>query len=199
MTAPAAAASPASPPMRARDFAQLAGEVAATCPVGVHLLTGPDGPPAGAGFAFSGQALTIRLTSGEYPNVAGLIPAEFTARAVLDAGELAETIRRLAVVAARDTPVRLAFTPGQVTLTAGSADEADGSDTVGCELDGDPVTIAFHPRRLLDAVTAIGTGRARIALITPAKPAVFTPADDDQDDDAGPGSRHLLMPIRTAG
>ncbi len=86
-------------------------------------------------------------------------------------------------------------------MTAGSGDEADGTDAVGCELDGDPVTLAFHPRRLLDAIPATGTGRARIALTTPAKAALFTPADDgDQDDDgAGPGYRHLLMPIRTAG
>ena len=152
-----------------------------------------------AGFGFGGQALTIRLTSGEYPNVTGLIPAQFTAAAVLDAAGLAETIRRLAVVAARDTPVRLAFTPGQVTLTSGSGDEADGTDTIGCELDGDPITIAFHPRRLLDAITATSTGRARIALITPAKPAVFTTADDQDDDGARPCYRHLLMPIRTAG
>jgi DNA polymerase III subunit beta len=103
-------------------------------------------------------------------------------------------------VAARDTPVRPTFIPGQVILTAGSADEADGTYTVACELDGDPVIIAFHPRRLLDAVTATGTGRARIALTTPAKPAVFTPAGDDRDGGgAGLGYRHLLMPIRSAG
>jgi hypothetical protein len=45
--------------------------------------------------------------------VAALILAEFFATAVLDVGELAETIKRLAVVAARDTPMRLAFTPAR--------------------------------------------------------------------------------------
>ena len=102
-------------------------------------------------------------------------------------------------MAARDTPVRLAIAPGQIELAAGSGDEADGTDVVGCELDGDPLTIAFHPHRLLDALTVIGTGRARIALTTPAKAALITPAGDGQDDDAEPACRHLLMPIRTAG
>jgi DNA polymerase III sliding clamp (beta) subunit (PCNA family) len=54
-------------------------------------------------------------------------------------------------------------------------------------LDGNPITVAFHPRRLLDALIATGTGRARLALTTPAKPALFTPAGDSQDDDSGPG------------
>ena len=101
---------------------------------------------------------------------------------------LAEAVKRLAVVAARDTPIHLAFAPDQVELTAGSADEADGTDAVGCELDGDPLTVAFHPSRLLDALTATGSGRARIALTGPAKAALITPAGDDdgQGDGAEP-------------
>ena len=74
------------------------------------------------------------------------IPAGFSATATVDADELAEAVKRLAVVAARDTPVRLAITPGQIELTAGSGEEADGTDTIGCELDGDPLTVAFHPQ-----------------------------------------------------
>ena len=95
-------------------------------------------------------------------------------------------------------PVRLAITLGQIELTAGSGDEADGTDVVGCELDGDPITVAFHPHRLLDPLTAVGTGRARLALTVPARAALLTPADGGQDDDAT-GYRHLLMPIRCAG
>ncbi len=152
-----------------------------------------------AGFCCGGQALTTRLTAGDYPDMAKMIPAGFSATATADAGQLTEAVKRLAVVAARDTPVRLAIAPGQIELAAGSGDEADGTDVVGCELDGDPLTIAFHPHRLLDALTVIGTGRARIALTTPAKAALITPAGDGQDDDAEPACRHLLMPIRTAG
>ena len=165
----------------------------------MHVLTGDDGTPAVAGFGCGGQALTTRLTAGDYPDMAKMIPAAFSATATADAAELAEAVKRLAVVAARDTPVRLAITAGQIELTAGSGDEADGTDTIGCELDGDPITVAFHPHRLLDALTAAGTGRARIALTGPAKAALITPAGSGQDDGAGPAYRHLLMPIRRAG
>jgi len=134
--------------------------------------------------------------------MARMIPAEFSATVIADAGELAEAVKRLAVVAARETPVRLAITDGQIELAAGSGEEADGTDTISCELDGDPLTVAFHPHRLLDAITAAGTGRARIALTTPAKAALITPAtadDGGQDDHTGPAYRHLLMPIRSVG
>lgn len=168
-------------------------------PVSLHLLAGDDGTPAVAGFGCGGQVLTTRLTAGEYPDVAGLIPAAFSATVTADATELAEAVKRLAVVAARDAPVRLAITAGQVELTAGSGDEADGTDIIACELDGDPVAIAFHPQRLLDALTAADVGRARLALNGPQRAALITPADaDGQDDDAVAACRHLLMPIRPA-
>jgi len=176
-----------------------AARAAADDRVSLHVLTGGDGTPAVTGFRCGGQAITTRLTAGDYPDMAAMIPAGFSATATADAGELAEAVKRLAVVAARETRVRLAISPGQIELAAGSGDEADGTDTIGCELDGDPLTIAFHPRRLLDAITATGSGRVRIALTTPAKAALITPADDGQDDDAGLACRHLLMPIRSAG
>jgi DNA polymerase-3 subunit beta len=176
-----------------------AARAAVEDPVSLHVLTGDDGAPAGAGLGCGEQAITTRLTAGEYPDVVKLIPAGFSATVTADAAELAEAVKRLAVVAARDTPVRLAVTAGQIELTAGSGDEADGSDTVSCELDGDPVTVAFHPQRLLDALTATGAGRIRIALTTPSKAALITPAGDVGQDDEVPAYRHLLMPIRTAG
>jgi DNA polymerase III subunit beta len=177
-----------------------AARAAAGGPVSLHVLAGDDGAPAGAGFCCGDQAITTRLTAGQYPDVAKLLPDGFSATVTADAAELAEAVKRLAVVAARETPVRLAIAPGQIELAAGSGDEADGTDAVACELDGDPIALAFHPHRLLDALTAVGTGRARLALTTPDKAALITRADDDgQADDDGPAYRHLLMPIRCAG
>jgi DNA polymerase-3 subunit beta len=174
---------------------------AADSPVTVHVLTGDDSAPAGAGFAAGDRTITTRLASGQYPDLDHLIPTEFAATALAGTEELAAAIRRLAVVAARDTPVHLAFGPGQIELTAGSPDEADATDTIPVDLDGDPLTVAFHPRRLLDALTATGTGRVRIALTGPTRPALFTPADgddDSQDDGPLPPYWHLLVPIRPA-
>lgn len=177
-----------------------AARAAAGDPVSLHVLTGDGGAPAVAGFGCGGQVLTTRLTAGEYPDVVKLIPAGFSVTVTADAAELAEAVKRLAVVAAPETPVRLAITPGQIELTAGSSDEAGGTDTIACELDGDPAAIAFSPQRLLDALTAAGTGRARIALTAPDKAALITPADrDGQDGDTEAACRHLLMPIRCAG
>jgi DNA polymerase III subunit beta len=175
-----------------------AARTAADDRVALHVLTGDDGEHAVAGFGDGDHVITTRLTAGEYPDVARLIPAGFRVTVTADAAELAEAIKRLAVVAARESPVRLAIGPGQIELTADSGDEADGTDAIACELDGDPMAVAFLPQRLLDAFTAADAARVRIALNGPDKAALVTPADDGQDDD-GPACRHLLMPLRPAG
>ena len=176
-----------------------AARTAADDPVALHVLTGDHGEPAVAGFGDGDHVITTRLTAGEYPDVARLTPADFRVTVTADAADLAEAIKRLAVVAARESPVWLAIGPGQIELTADSGDKAGGTDAIACELDGDPMAVAFLPQRLLDALTAADAGRVRIALNGPDKAALITPADDGQDDDAGPACRHLIMPIRPAG
>jgi DNA polymerase III sliding clamp (beta) subunit (PCNA family) len=79
----------------------------------VHVLTGDDGAPTVAGFCCGDQAITTRLTAGEYPDMAKMIPVGFSATATANAGELAEAVKRLAIVAARDTPVHLAVAPAR--------------------------------------------------------------------------------------
>ena len=179
------------------EVARVAGEG----PVELHVLTGDHDAPAVAGFVCGDRTVTTRLIAADYPSLAGKVPSEFTATALTDSGGLAAAIKRLAVVAARDTPVHLAFGPGQIELAAGSADEADATDQVAADLDGEPVTVAFHPRRLLDALTVTDTARVRIALTTPTRPALFTPIADggDAQDDGPPPYWHLLMPIRLGG
>lgn len=175
-----------------------AGRQGGTGPVSIHIATAADETPVTAGFGRDRQSLTTGLLHGGYPDIASKIPPASSTAATVATAELAGAVKRLAAVAARDLPVRLTFEPGRIELTAGSDDEAGGCDTVACELDGDPVTAAFCPRRLLDAVTAAGgTGRVRIALTTPRRPALFTPADGDADETV-PGYQHILMPIRPA-
>ena len=74
------------------------------------------------GFAGAGRQTTTRLLSGEYPKYAALLPSEFSATAELVASSFAEAVKRVALVAERNTPVRLAFSPGQLVLEAGASE-----------------------------------------------------------------------------
>ena len=148
------------------------------------------------GFEGGGRQTTTRLLGGEYPRYQSLLPNEFNAVAELPTAPFAEAVKRVALVAERNTPVRLAFSAGELVLEAGAGDEAQAVETLEASFDGDDLQIAFNPQYLLDGLSAIDSDVARVSFTTPTRPAVVTgkPAADGPPD-----YRYVLMPIRSAG
>ncbi len=146
------------------------------------------------GFEGNGRRTTTRLLSGEYPRYQTLLPSEFSAVAELSAAPFAEAVKRVALVAERNTPVRLTFSASQVLLEAGTGDEAQASEAIQASFDGDDMQIAFNPQYLLDGIGAVDSDTVRISFTTPTRPAVITGKGDAQPD-----YRYVLMPIRSAG
>jgi DNA polymerase III subunit beta len=146
------------------------------------------------GFEGGGRRTTTRLLSGEYPRYQTLLPSEFSAVAELSASSFAEAVKRVALVAERNTPVRLGFAPGEVLLEAGTGDEAQATEAIEASFDGDEMQIAFNPQYLIDGIGAIDSDTARISFTTPTRPAVITGKGEGQPD-----YRYVLMPIRSAG
>ncbi|WP_411107352.1 DNA polymerase III subunit beta [Streptomyces sp. cmx-4-9] len=149
------------------------------------------------GLAGRTRTLTLRAMDGQLPDHKGLWPSDFTATADLDAAELADAVKRMALVAERGHPVKLHLTDGALALSAGTADDASARDQVTATTDlltGAPVTIAFNPGYLLDGITALKTDRIRLQIVNPVKPALLVPTDEDPT-----ALRYLIMPIRQSG
>jgi DNA polymerase-3 subunit beta len=183
----------------ARVLVDTARALTSAAEVSIALrVPGEDGSPGDGiiGFEGGGRQTTTRLLGGEYPRYQTLLPSEFNAVAELPAAPFAESVKRVALVAERNTPVRLAFTPGQLVLEAGAGDEAQALETLDASFDGEDLQIAFNPQYLLDGLSAIDSDTARISFTTPTRPAVITgkPGEDGQPD-----YRYVLMPIRSAG
>ena len=98
----------------------------------------------------------------------------------------------MALVAERNTPVRLAFSAGQLVLEAGASEEAQATEIVEAGFDGEDLQIAFNPQYLLDGIGAIGSDTARISFTSATKPAVITGKTEREPD-----YRYVLMPIRS--
>lgn len=145
------------------------------------------------GFEAGGRRTTTRLLSGEFPRYRTLLPSTVNATAEVSTGLLAESVRRVALVAERNTAVKLSFSQGQLTLEAGTGDEAQADEVIEAGFDGDDLTIAFNPNYLLDGLTSIDSDTTRIAFTEPGKPALLT---GKPGPDASPDYRYLLMPFR---
>jgi DNA polymerase-3 subunit beta len=146
------------------------------------------------GFEGAGRRTTTRLLSGEYPKYQTLLPSEFSAVAELPASQFADAVKRVALVAERNTPVRLTFNPGEVLLEAGTGDDAQATEAIEASFEGESMQIAFNHQYLLDGIGAIDSDVARISFTTATRPAVITGKGEAQPD-----YRYVLMPIRSAG
>ena len=184
----------------ARALAETARSLTSGAEVSIALALPGEGDGAGGdgmiGFEGGGRQTTTRLLGGEFPRYQALLPTHATAVAELSTPLLTEAVKRVALVAERNTAVRLAFGPGQLVLEAGTGEEAQAVEVLEASYEGDDLAIAFNPQYLLDGLTAIDSDTARMSFTEPGKPALITgkPAPDGQPD-----YRYLLMPIRPGG
>lgn len=150
------------------------------------------------GFEGAGRRTTTRLLEGDLPKYRTLFPTEFNSVAVIETAPFVEAVKRVALVAERNTPVRLTFEQGVLILEAGSSDDAQAVERVDANLDGDDISIAFNPTFLLDGLSAIDSPVAQLSFTTSTKPALLSgrPAADAEADDA---YKYLIMPVRLSG
>jgi DNA polymerase-3 subunit beta len=176
----------------------LSAAVLVTAGAEVSIALALPGEDGGAGegmigFEGGGRRTTTRLLGGDFPRYESLLPKQVNAVAELSAAPFAEAVKRVALVAERNTAVRLSFSAGQLVLEAGTGDEAQAEEVIDASFEGDDIQIAFNPQYLLDGLTALDSDIARISFTESGKPALITgkPATDEQPD-----FRYLLMPIR---
>jgi DNA polymerase III subunit beta len=148
------------------------------------------------GFSAGGRRTTSRLIDGEWvPNYRRLFPAQTVTVARVEMEGLVESVKRVSLVAERNTPIRLTFEDEQVVLEAGSGEDAQASEALPASVDGPAIATGFNPGYLLDGLQAIEAEYAHLSFTEALKPAVIQGAPG-ADDEPLAGYRYLAMPIR---
>ncbi|MBT5500972.1 MAG: DNA polymerase III subunit beta [Candidatus Nanopelagicales bacterium] len=163
----------------------------------VELAIAPDGEKL-IGFEAEGMRTTTRLLDGEFPKYRSLLPNESSTTAIVDTTELVNAVKRVALVAERNTPIRMHFAHGEINMRAGSGDDAQANEVLEVDVDGDPIEIAFNPGYLLDGLHAIDAPKARFSFTLATKPVVITGMTNNNNDTEA-DYRYLLMPVRLTG
>jgi DNA polymerase III subunit beta len=142
-------------------------------------------------FQVDGVWLTTRRIDGQFPNVKQLIPETFETALALQRTELLEVVRRASVLAQRNTPLRLRFAEGELTVSAQSQDVGETRETIPVAYSGEPIEIGFNADFLRDGLESMDGDDVRLKLISPLRPAVIQGEGDD--------FTYLVMPIRLPG
>ena len=148
----------------------------------------------------SGRAsrTTTRLLDATFPAYRSLLPSEWSSSAEVPVGPLVEAVRRVALVADRNAPVRLEFADGAVALSAGGDDEGRAEEQLEVSYEGEAITTAFNPQFLLDGLGSLSAPTARLLFTSSNKPVVLRPAGP-QDGADGMDYTYLIMPVRLPG
>lgn len=186
----------------ARVLADTAKSLTVGTQVTLALASGGAGGEGIIGFegvvGGSSRRTTTRLLDGDFPKVRALFPSESSTVARVSTPALVEAVKRVSLVAERNTPVRLSFTQGSLTLEAGSGDEAQASESLEASIEGEDISTGFNPGYLLDGLGAIDAPVAHLAFTQPSRPAALAGAADlEAEPDLD--FRYLLMPVRLQG
>jgi DNA polymerase III subunit beta len=142
-------------------------------------------------FASDGVLLTTRRIEGQFPNYRQLLPESFEHEVALPREEVLDVVRRVAVMAQRNAPLRLRFAEGELTVSAQTQDVGEGRETMPASYTGEALDIGFNPEFLRDGIESVEGDELRLKLISPLRPAVLQGAAEDFS--------YLIMPIRLAG
>ena len=143
-------------------------------------------------FATPGLEVVTRVIDGLYPDIARVIPAQYTTGVSLETAELAKAVKLAAYFAAASSHIvrvtAVAGEAGQLTIAANAAEVGDNTGRITAEVSGESGQIALNAKFLLEALQAIGAANVRLELQSPRHPAVLKPADDAS-------YVHIIMPM----
>jgi DNA polymerase-3 subunit beta len=140
-------------------------------------------------FVLGRVILSSRLIDGQFPNYRQLLPESFEHQLRISGGELTEVVRRVSLLAQKNAPLRLAFSPGELTVSAQTPDVGEARESLPVAFQGEPLEIGFNPEFLRDGLEAIDEGDVLIKLISPLRPGLIESADESR-------FLYLIMPIR---
>src|SRR6266550_2228643 len=179
------------PELEAIVPARALGELARIAVEGEKLSLGVHENQVIFSIATEGVYLTTRRIDGQFPNYKQLLPETFEHDVTIPRGELLDVVRRTSVMVQRNSPLRLRFAEGELTVTARTQDVGEATESLPVQYAGEPLEIGFNAEFLKDGVESITSDDLTLHLISPLRPAVI---EGDGDD-----FRYLIMPIRLAG
>jgi DNA polymerase III subunit beta len=141
----------------------------------------------GAGDAW----LTTRRIDGQFPNYKQLLPEGFEHLVPVSRDELLGVVKRVSVMAQRNSPLRLRFAEGELTISAQTQDVGEAQESLPVAFSGEALEIGFNADFLRDGVESVEGDQAVLKLISSLRPGLITGEGDD--------FWYLIMPIRLAG
>ena len=139
---------------------------------------------------FGSHRMSAVLLAGDYIDYRRILPPSFKTKAIIDRSAVAEAIDRAGLMAreGKSNLIRMSFRDNALAITS-NGETGDIHDELECELEGDPIEIAFNVKYITDIMRNSPDDKLLMSFNTSVSPCVITPVDADT-------YLYLILPIR---
>jgi DNA polymerase-3 subunit beta len=133
-------------------------------------------------FHLTNKDLVSQIIEGNFPDYNQIVPKSHSTRTIVTTGDLLKAVK-VAFLFARDAANIVRFnivpgselTPGQMIVTATSAEFGDNVSELDASIEGDETEIAFNARYMIDALAVLGTAEVALETSTASSPGIIRP------------------------
>lgn len=144
-------------------------------------------------FKFDDTTLICRLIDAKYPDYNAVIPQGNPNKMTLSRRDFLNSLKRISIYANKTTnQVALNINEGSLTISAQDLDFSnEATEQMTCEYQGDPMTIGFNAKFLVEMLSVLDGDDVVIELSTPNRAGILTPAENNENENL----LMLVMPV----
>ena len=137
--------------------------------------------------------IITRLMQGQFPKYNQLVPQTFPKEAVVDKFNLISALERVAImVNEKNSIVKFDFADNELKLSGDSPDSGNSQDMIDIKYTGEPLTIAFNYKFVLEFLKIVESEEIAVKLNSSLSATVFAPCSDED-------YIYLVMPVQLRG
>ena len=148
---------------------------------------------ANAFFTAGNIHLVCRLIDARYPDYNAVIPTDNPNTLSVPRSDFQNSLKRIAIYANKTTnQVILNITESSLTVSAKDLDFSnEATEQLPCSYNGDPLTIGFNAKFLIEMLNVLDTEEIKMELSTSTRAGILHPTEKEEGEDI----LMLVMPV----
>lgn len=144
-------------------------------------------------FSFPDTKIIIRLIDAKYPDYNAVIPVNNPNLMSMGRKDLQNSLKRIAIYANKTTnQVVMSLNDSSLTISAQDLDFSnEATEQLTCSYEGEPMTIGFNAKFLVEMLGIMDADDIKIELSTPSRAGVLLPAEENENESL----LMLVMPV----
>ena len=124
--------------------------------------------------------MVMRLVDGDFPDYNRVIPTSNTQIVTVNKEDFSHSVRRMAILSSEKFKgIMLEITSGNVRISSSNPELGDAMEELDVIYSGDPISVRFNARYLLDVLAIAETERVEMKFKDELSPSIIVPENSD--------------------